>query len=145
MSLRVSMSRPLWPACSGDMYSGVPIIWPKPVNSVLSVSSWPSALATPKSITLTTGVVYLGDVGMIHDRQGLALRLEACDHLPRVHARLEHLQGDLAAHRLRLLRHEDDAEAAFADLFQELVRADDRTGAFVDRGIDGRVRKWGGM
>ena len=26
MSLRVSMSRPLNSACSGDMYSGVPII-----------------------------------------------------------------------------------------------------------------------
>ena len=38
------------------MYSGVPTIWAKPVNSVLSVSSWPSALATPKSITFTTGV-----------------------------------------------------------------------------------------
>ena len=35
---------------------GVPIIWAKPVNSVFSVSSCPSALATPKSITFTTGV-----------------------------------------------------------------------------------------
>src|SRR6516165_2161324 len=58
MSLRVSMSRPLCPACSGDMYTGVPIIWAKPVNIVLSVNSCPSALATPKSITLTTGVVH---------------------------------------------------------------------------------------
>ena len=38
------------------MYSGVPIICAKPVNSVLSVSCCPIALATPKSITLTTGV-----------------------------------------------------------------------------------------
>ena len=38
------------------MYSGVPIICAKPVNSVLSVSCWPIALATPKSITFTTGV-----------------------------------------------------------------------------------------
>ena len=57
MSLRVSTSSPLCPACSGDMYSGVPIIWANPVNSVFSVSAWPIALATPKSITLTTGVV----------------------------------------------------------------------------------------
>jgi hypothetical protein len=57
MSLRVSTSSPLCPACSGDMSSGVPIICAKAVNSVFSVSSCPSALATPKSITLTTGVV----------------------------------------------------------------------------------------
>ena len=196
------------------MYSGVPIIWAKPVNSVLSVSSCPSALATPKSITLTTGVVscsvtrtldglrsrwmipfwwacctawqtgtnsssrcrgvrwfwsqnsvighaldqlhdevgparvacaaveHLGDVGMVHDRQRLPLGLEAGDHLPRVHARLEDLQGHLAADRLRLLGHEDDAEAAFADLLQQLVRADHRAGAFGDRRlIDGGSRR----
>src|SRR5215813_13576412 len=57
MSLRVSTSRSLMPACSGDMYSGVPTIWARPVNSVLSVNSCPSALAIPKSITLKTGVV----------------------------------------------------------------------------------------
>jgi hypothetical protein len=45
------------PACSGDMYSGVPTIWATPVNSVLPVNSCPSALATPKSITFTIGVV----------------------------------------------------------------------------------------
>ncbi len=55
MSLRVSTSSPLISACSGLMYSGVPIIWAKPVNSVRSVSCWPIALATPKSMTLTTG------------------------------------------------------------------------------------------
>ena len=39
------------------MYKGVPIMWAKPVNKVLSVSrSCPNALAMPKSITLTTGV-----------------------------------------------------------------------------------------
>ena len=42
----------------------------------------------------------------------------------RVHARLDDLQGDRAADRLRLLGHEDDAHAPFADLLQELVRAD---------------------
>ena len=55
MSLRVSTSRPLSSACSGLMYSGVPISWAKPVKSVFSVSCWPIALATPKSITLGTG------------------------------------------------------------------------------------------
>ena len=52
MSLRVSMSRPLGPACSGDMYSGVPTIWAKPVTSDLSVRSSPSALATPNGDNL---------------------------------------------------------------------------------------------
>jgi hypothetical protein len=37
------------------MYSGVPRIWPCSVNSVLSVSTWLIALATPKSMTFTTG------------------------------------------------------------------------------------------
>ena len=56
MSLRVSASKLLCPACSGDMYSGVPINWAKFVNSVLSVSCWPAALAMPKSMIFTTGV-----------------------------------------------------------------------------------------
>jgi hypothetical protein len=33
----------------------VPTTAPKPVNSVRSVSRWPVALATPKSITFGTG------------------------------------------------------------------------------------------
>ncbi len=70
------------------------------------------------------------DVGMVHQRQRLPLGLEAGNHLARVHAGLEHLEGDLAAHRLRLLGHEDDAEAALADLLQQLVGADDRAGTF---------------
>ena len=37
------------------MYSGVPTTAPNPVNSVCSVSGWPAALATPKSITFGTG------------------------------------------------------------------------------------------
>src|SRR5438445_469601 len=80
MSLRVSMSW-LWPACSGLMYKGVPIIWAEPVTSVLSVSR----------------------------------------ARPPVH---------LAADRLRLLRREHDAEAAFADLLEELVGADQGPGPF---------------
>ena len=37
------------------MYSSVPTTAPNPVNSVLSVSVCPAALATPKSITFGTG------------------------------------------------------------------------------------------
>ena len=43
-------------ACSGLMYSGVPMICPRSVKMVLSVSVWLMALATPKSMTLTMGV-----------------------------------------------------------------------------------------
>jgi hypothetical protein len=40
------------------------------------------------------------------------------------------LGRDLAAHRFRLLGQVDQAHAALADLLQQLVRADDRAGAF---------------
>ncbi len=212
MSLRVSTSRPLISACSGLMYSGVPIIWANRVKSVFSVSRWSIALATPKSITLGTGlpswsvtstfdrldvavddpflmgvlhgladrdetapaaracveivlvavlgdrdpadqlhhevgparlggprVEHPGDVRMVHQGQGLPLGLEAGDHLLGVHARLDDLQGHLAADRLLLLGHVDHAHAAFADLLQQLVGADDRAGSFRYRGhFDGR-------
>ena len=84
------------------------------------------------------GVEDAGDIRMVHHRQGLPLRLEAGDHLPRVHARLDHLEGHLAADRLQLLGHEDDAEAPFADLLQQLVRADLSAGALRRRPV-GRV------
>ena len=54
----------------------------------------------------------------------MSFRLEPGNHLVAVHAGLDDLEGDLALHRLRLLGHEDRAHAAFADLLQELVRAD---------------------
>ena len=51
----------------------------------------------------------------------------------RVHARLDDLEGHAAADRLRLLGHVDDAHAPFADLLEQLVRADHRAGAFLGR------------
>ena len=80
---------------------------------------------------------------MVHHRQGLPLGLEAGDHLPRVHARLDDLERDGPLDRLGLLGHEDDAHAAFADLLQQLVGADDRAGTFGDasgRWSIGRIR-----
>src|SRR6266404_5755424 len=56
MSVRVSRSRLLNSACSGLMYSGVPIITPCAVYIVCSVSGWCIALARPKSITFGTGL-----------------------------------------------------------------------------------------
>ena len=88
----------------------------------------------------------LGDVGMVHQGQGLALGLEAGDHLTRVHAWLEDFQGDLAADRLGLLGHEDDAEAPLADLFQQFVRPDHRAGTLGDWLVKGGDQdgSWGG-
>jgi hypothetical protein len=66
------------------------------------------------------------------------MRASACrsaepgDDLARVHARLDDLEGDLALHGLGLLGHEDCAHAAFAELLQELVRADDGPGTLGD-------------
>ena len=76
------------------------------------------------------GVEHLGDVRVVHQGQGLPLGLEAGDHLPGVHARLDDLQGHLAADRLLLRGHVDHAHAPFADLLQELVAADLGAGLF---------------
>jgi hypothetical protein len=65
-----------------------------------------------------------GDVGMVHQRQGLAFGLEAGHDLPRVHAQLDNLERDAAMHGFLLLRHPDHAHAAFADLFEQFVAAD---------------------
>ena len=70
---------------------------------------------------------------MVHQRQRLPLGLEAGDHLPRVHAGLDDLERHLAADRLVLLGHVDDAHAPFADLLQQLVGADDCAGALGNR------------
>ena len=78
------------------------------------------------------GVEDAGDVGMVHQRQGLPLGLEAGDDVARVHARLDDLQRDLAAHGMLLLGHEDQAHAPLADLLHQLVGADHRAGSFGD-------------
>jgi hypothetical protein len=56
MSLRVSMSSWFSSACSGLMYSRVPTTAPNSVKSVCSVRRGPAAFATPKSMTLGTGL-----------------------------------------------------------------------------------------
>ena len=56
MSLRVSTPKAFISACSGLMYSKVPTSAPNWVNNVFSVSRCSIALATPKSITLGTGL-----------------------------------------------------------------------------------------
>ena len=77
-------------------------------------------------------VQHLGNVRVVHHRQGLAFRLEAGDDLGRVHASFDNLQSDPAFDRLLLLGHEDRAHAAFADLLEQLVGADDCAEPFWD-------------
>src|SRR5262249_30782833 len=58
-----------------------------------------------------------------------------------VQARLDALERDLAAHGLLLLGHPDDAEAALADLLQQLEVADARAGLLAGLlGRRGQVR-----
>src|SRR2546425_353622 len=126
------MSRLFSSACSGAMYSSVPTMVPTSVNRVRSVSCCWVALARPKSMTLGTG-----HVRVVHQSQGLALRLEARQDLARVHAGLDDLQRDLAADRFHLFRQEDGAHAAFAQVLQELVRPDPSTGRFGEGRVIG--------
>ena len=76
-----------------------------------------------------SGVEDFGDIGVVHEGQGLSLRLEAGDDLAGVHAQFDDLEGDLAADGLLLLGHVDHRHAALADLLQELVPTNDRARA----------------
>ena len=61
---------------------------------------------------------------MVHDRERLALRFEARDHLRRVHARLDDLDRDLPADRTLLLGEPHLAHAAFAEALEEAIRTE---------------------
>jgi hypothetical protein len=76
---------------------------------------------------------------VFHQGQRLSLGLETSHHPAGVHSRLEHFQGDFAAHRPLLLGHEDNTEPAFADLFQQLVRPDHAAGPIVYARVVGRT------
>ena len=87
------------------------------------------------------GLEHPGDVSVVHQRQRLPLRLEPGDDIARVHARLDDLQGHLAANGVPLLGDEDQAKASLADLLHEFIGTDDRAGALGDRPVIlGRVR-----
>ena len=73
---------------------------------------------------------------MVHHGQGLPLGLEPRDHPPRVHARLDDLESHLAADRLVLLGHVDDAHPALTNLLDQLVGADLRAGLLQRRLVD---------
>ncbi len=87
------------------------------------------------------GVEDLGDVGVVHQGQGLAFGPEPGQDLAAVHAGLDELQRDRPPHRLGLLGHVDRAHAPLADRLEQLVRADDRAG---DLGRRGRAHRGGG-
>jgi len=77
-----------------------------------------------------SGIQHLGDVGMVHQRQGLALGLEPSDDLLGVHPQFDDLEGDPPSHRLLLFGRPDRAEAALAKFFQEFVAPDSCPCAF---------------
>src|SRR5262249_56533463 len=79
------------------------------------------------------GVKDLGNILVVHHGQGLPLGLETGDDLGAVHARLDDLESDPTMDRLVLLGHVDDAEAAFAELLEELVQPDVSGGALPSR------------
>jgi hypothetical protein len=85
--------------------------------------------------------VHPGDVGTVHQGQGLALGLEPGDDLAAVHAGFDEVQRHRAAHGRGLFGQIHDAHAPFADFFQQLVRADDRAGAIASSGAVGRLRQ----
>ena len=76
-------------------------------------------------------VEHLGDVRMVHHRQRLALGFEAGDDRLGVHAQLDDLERDAAAHRFLLLGHVNHAAAAFADFLEQFVAADPVAGFSV--------------
>jgi hypothetical protein len=65
-----------------------------------------------RACTSRCGIEHLREVRMVHECQRLPLGLEAGDDLPRVHPRLDNLEGHLALDGGGLLGNEDDAEAA---------------------------------
>ena len=61
---------------------------------------------------------------MIHHGERLPLLLEAGNHLPGIHPKLDDLQGHLTPDGPLLLSHPHYAEAAFSEPLQQLVVAD---------------------
>jgi hypothetical protein len=80
-------------------------------------------------------VEHSGDVGMVHQGQGLPLRLEPGQDHPRVQACLDQLDGHLPAHRLGLLGQPHRAHASLADPLEQLVAA----GQHMPGGFGGRI------
>jgi hypothetical protein len=89
------------------------------------------------------GIVNLGDVRMLHEREGLSLRFKTGDNFARVHARFDDLQGERPPNRFMLESTENDPKSAFPDFLKELEATNpvtrffgDLIERFIKRGID---------
>src|SRR5262249_31491701 len=82
------------------------------------------------------GVEDPGDMGMVHERQRLTLGLETGNHGTAIHAGLDNLQSNPAPDRLLLLGDKNKSHAPFANLFHELIGADDPADVFGNETSD---------
>jgi hypothetical protein len=112
------------------LFRGKPLMnanlgWDAPGDGDLTLGT---VRADARGEALVPIIQHLGDIGMIHHRQGLPLGFKASDDLPGVHTGLNDFQCHPAFDWLLLLRHEHQPHAVFADLLQQLIRADDGAG-----------------
>jgi hypothetical protein len=110
-------------AKAGDFYTA----------NQLHDEEWPTGIGR-------ASIQHLGNIGVVHQRQGLALGLEAANDLFGIHAQLDDLERDAATDRFFLVRHVHDTATAFANLLQEFVAADVIAGLLWGRGSDAQRR-----
>jgi hypothetical protein len=89
------------------------------------------------------GVEDLGDAGVVHAGQSLALLLEAGDQSGGVEAQADHLEGDAALHGLVLVSDPDLAHAADAQALAELEAAGQHVAGSQRTGLRGDGRTSG--
>jgi hypothetical protein len=70
---------------------------------------------------------------MIHQRERLALRLEARDHTFGIHPEADHLERHLSPHGLLLFGQINHAMPTLADAFDQAIAADAGSQPFVAR------------
>ena len=81
----------------------------------------------------SASIEHLGNVGMVHEREGLPLRFEPGNDTFGVHAKLDDLERHAAANRFLLLGHIDHTAPAFTDSLKQFVTADFVAGLFGHR------------
>jgi hypothetical protein len=101
---RASIDKLCWIAEVGDRQS----------RHVLHGEVGPAVLAG-------AGIDHAGDVGMIHERERLALGLEAAHDLPGVHPDLDDLERDQPSNRRPLFGEIHHAHAAFSERTDDLI------------------------
>src|SRR6266404_7871611 len=78
-------------------------------------------------------IKHLGNVGVVHQRQGLSLGFKPGDHALGVHSRLDDFQGDPPSDRLLLFRHVNHPASALTYLLEQFVMANAVTPFFCHR------------